>query len=588
VAIVAGVMVAFAIIGGLIGARTLGEATERAEDDAAFQAGLAAAAVSEAITQAQGAMAGIAAGLDVPALLRNPSSCQLSSAGGGVFPTAHIDVVLPDGRVPCSSLRTRGAPEGATHAGATWLTSAATRTGPSVTQPFDDRLTGGRAIAVTVPVTGPGGRLLAIAAVVGPLDDVSRGLAATYGGPQRYEFTVTDPSGAELLSGRTTGADRIIGWRAVPGLGWRVHASVPVATALGPTRSVLIEEATLALAALAVMGVLVVLVNRRIARPLRALTSAADRAARRETAQLPPTDSGPSELRRLTRSFAAMVAARDGYEAELSTAYTSLQRRTAALERSNADLELFVSSTSHDLAEPLRTITSWAQMLEREAAGRLGGEAEQAIGFIVEGADRMHALVGGILSHSQAARGELEWADVELVGVVHETLRSLEASIQASGATVEVGDLPVVEGDRVQLGQLMQNLVGNALKFTRPGVAPEIRITGEHEPDGWRISVVDNGIGVEAPHRDRIFGMFQRLNARTDYPGTGVGLAVCQRIAQRHGGRIWVEDGPDGGAAFHVLLPPPGTRPTRTAPAKDAAEAAPPAEPVAPEVPIRG
>jgi signal transduction histidine kinase len=584
IAIVAGVVVVFAIIAAVIGSSTLAEATERAEDDASFQAGLAAAAVSDAITQAQGAMTGLAAGLDVPALLRDPKACRLSSGAGGVFPSAHIDLVLPDGRVPCSSLTTRGAPAGATHAGAGWLTSAATRTGPAVTPPFDDRLTGGRAIAVTAPVISPDGRLLAIAAVVGPLDGMSRGLAATYGGPQRYEFTVTDPSGAELLSGRTIGPGRIIGWRAVPGLGWQVHASIPSATALGPTRSVLIQEAALALAALAVMGLLVVLVNRRVARPLRALTAAADRAARREDAQLPPSDTGPSELRRLTRSFAAMVAARDGYEAELSAAYTSLKRRTTALERSNADLELFVSSTSHDLAEPLRTITSWAQMLQRETAGRLGRDAEQAVGFIVEGAERMHALVGGILSHSKAARGELEWADVDLNEVVRETLRALEASIQASGATVEAGDLPVVEGDRLQLGQLVQNLVSNSLKFTRPGVTPEIRISAEHEPDGWRISVADNGIGVEPAHRDRIFGMFQRLNDRTDYPGTGVGLAVCERIAQRHGGRIWAGDGPDGGAAFHVLLPPPGIRHTRPAPA--AAEA--PAEPVAPEVPTRG
>src|SRR4051794_39358740 len=165
VAIVAGVMVVFAIIAAVIGARTLGEATKRAEGDAAFQAGLAATAVSDAIAQAQSAMAGLAAGLDISALVKNPSACRLSSGAGGVFPTAHIDLVLPDGRVPCSSLTTRGAPPGATQAGAAWLTSATTRTGPVVTPPFEDRLTGGRAIAITAPVTGPDGRLLAIAAV---------------------------------------------------------------------------------------------------------------------------------------------------------------------------------------------------------------------------------------------------------------------------------------------------------------------------------------------------------------------------------------------------------------------------------------
>jgi signal transduction histidine kinase len=563
--IVAGVMVLFAGIGAFIGAGTLDEARDRAERDATFQAGLGATAIADALAQSQGAMAGLGTGLDIGALLANPSACHLSSSAAGVFPSAHIDIVLPDGRVACSSVVAQGAPPGASHAGAAWVKAAATAKGPASSAPFDDRLTGRTAIAVTAPVTGTDGRLAAIAAVVAGLDDLSRGLAATYGGPQRFEFAVTGAggrllsgSGAVATGGPGTDSSRIGGWRPVDGLDWRVHASVPTAAALGPTRSVLAKEALLALAAFAVMALLIGLVNRRIARPLRQLTEAAGRAARREAAHA-PLPSGPAELRRLAGAFNAMVAARDGYEAELSSAYGALERHTSDLERSNSDLELFVYSTSHDLAEPLRTITSWAQLLRRDYGDRLDADGGQALGFVVEGANRMHDLVRGILEHSKAARGQLERAPVELGEVVEATLRSVRASIDAAGASIEVASpLPLIEADRTQLGQVVQNLVGNALKFHHPGRPPHIRISADRQERGWRLSVADDGIGIDPAHHDRIFGMFQRLNPRSDYPGTGVGLAVCQRIVQRHGGRIWVEAAPGGGSVFHVLLPDPG------------------------------
>jgi light-regulated signal transduction histidine kinase (bacteriophytochrome) len=317
-------------------------------------------------------------------------------------------------------------------------------------------------------------------------------------------------------------------------------------------------------AAFAVMALLIALVNRRIASPMHRLTEAAGLAARPGAAQPPLLPSGPAELRRMADAFNAMVAARDHYEAELSSAYAALQRHAGDLERSNSDLELFVYSTSHDLTEPLRTMTSWAQLLQRDYAGRLGPDADQAIGFVVEGANRMHDLVGGILEHSKAARGRLEQVPVELGVVVDETLRSLTASIEAAGASIEVArPLPLVAADRAQLGHVVLNLVGNSLKFRRPDRAPSISISAARDEGGWRLSVADDGIGIDPAHRDRVFGMFQRLHPRDAYPGTGVGLAVCERIVQRHGGRIWADQAPGGGSVFHVFLPDPEPEPGR-------------------------
>ena len=334
--------------------------------------------------------------------------------------------------------------------------------------------------------------------------------------------------------------------------------------ALGPTRSVLLKEASITVAAFAVMALLIALVNRRIASPMRRLTEAAGPLGSSGGWAAPGLAARPAELRRMADAFNAMVAARDHYEAELSSAYAALQRHAGDLERSNSDLELFVYSTSHDLTEPLRTMTSWAQLLQRDYAGRLGPDADQAIGFVVEGANRMHDLVGGILEHSKAARGRLEQVPVELGVVVDETLRSLTASIEAAGASIEVArPLPLVAADRAQLGHVVLNLVGNSLKFRRPDRAPSISISAARDEGGWRLSVADDGIGIDPAHRDRVFGMFQRLHPRDAYPGTGVGLAVCERIVQRHGGRIWADQAPGGGSVFHVFLPDPEPEPGR-------------------------
>ena len=555
VAIVVAVMVLFGAVFSYVATVTLHDATIRARHDATYQAGLAGGGVADAIAQGETAAAGVAASLDVAALLANPSGCTLNFAGLGVFPSGHIDLVAPGGRVICSSLVRKGAPPQATQAGAAWVEDTATAKAPRVSGVFTDRLTGRTAVAVTAPTTDRTGRLSAITALVLPLGDLASGLAATYGGTQRFTFAATDGTSQRLLTGSVTGeADgRITGWRPVPGLGWRVYASERTATALGPTRDVLVKEAGLAGAAFLVMLLLLALVNRRIVGPLRRLISAVGHATRR-VAHTPVPATGPSELRRLAEEFNRMVTTRDSYEAELATAHEALQRHATELERVTADLEQFTYSTSHDLIEPLRTITSYAQLLQRSYHDRLDTEGEQAIEFVVEGATRMHGLINGVLTHSHAARGELLRTSVDVASVVQEALRSLRPSIEAANARVEVGWLPHVRADRLQLRRVLQNLVDNALKF-HGDEPPQIHISASQEQGWWRLSVADNGIGIDPVHRDRIFHMFQRLNDRGRYPGAGVGLAVCHRIVERHGGRIWVEAGSRGGSVFHFTMP---------------------------------
>jgi signal transduction histidine kinase len=177
---------------------------------------------------------------------------------------------------------------------------------------------------------------------------------------------------------------------------------------------------------------------------------------------------------------------------------------------------------------------------------------------VIEGTNRMHDLVAGIMAHARAARGQLERAPVDLGELVDEAARALKAAVEAAGATIEVdGALPTVDGDRDQLAQLVQNLLANAIKFHRPGQRPLVRVSAGHDQAAgrWWLAVADDGIGIDPPHRERVFHMFQRLNPRGDYPGSGVGLAVCERIVQRHGGRIWVDAAPGGGAVFTLEIP---------------------------------
>jgi PAS domain S-box-containing protein len=233
-----------------------------------------------------------------------------------------------------------------------------------------------------------------------------------------------------------------------------------------------------------------------------------------------------------------------------------LARRTAELERSNAELEQFAYIASHDLQEPLRMVSGFVQLLRSRYAGRLDEDADEFIGYIVEGTDRMGALIQALLAYSRVGRGELVAARVDTVELVARTVELLGAAIAERRARVEVdSDMPTVVGDAAQLGQVFQNLIQNALKFTA-GDDPRVRVSGRRVAGGRRFTVTDNGIGVDPRHAARVFKLFQRLHGREEYPGTGIGLAICQKIVERHGGTIGVEPAAAGsGSTFWFEIP---------------------------------
>lgn len=241
-----------------------------------------------------------------------------------------------------------------------------------------------------------------------------------------------------------------------------------------------------------------------------------------------------------------------------------LRQYTLALERSNRELEQFAYVASHDLQEPLRMVTSFAQLLSRRFAGRLDVDADEFIGYIVEGATRMQRLIDDLLAFSRVNTRAQKPRRVDLNTSLDHALANLHAAVSQSDAEIIRGHMPVVIADPAQLPQILQNLIGNAIKF-RGEAAPRIRIWAEPCTDptgGWTIKVADNGIGIEPRHRDRVFRMFQRLHPREKYPGTGVGLAICQRIVEHHNGRIWIEDvpavdhaAPSSGCVFCFTLP---------------------------------
>jgi signal transduction histidine kinase len=227
------------------------------------------------------------------------------------------------------------------------------------------------------------------------------------------------------------------------------------------------------------------------------------------------------------------------------------------LARSNTELEQLAYVASHDLQEPLRMVASYMQLLERKYEGKLDAEAHEFIGFAVDGAKRMQALIIDLLTYSRLGSAVIPMQPTDCTKVVESALGSLGPAVVESGAQIEHGDLPVVMGNAAQLTQLFQNLLANAIKF-RGDRAPRIAVSAEPDDSFWRFSVQDNGIGIDPEYFERIFGMFQRLHNRSAYPGTGIGLAICKKIVERHGGRTWVESAPGKGAVFKFTLPKAG------------------------------
>ena len=233
----------------------------------------------------------------------------------------------------------------------------------------------------------------------------------------------------------------------------------------------------------------------------------------------------------------------------------SLQRTAAELVRSNRDLEQFAYVASHDLQEPLRMVGGYLQLLEDRYKGRLDEKADKYINYAVDGAARMSGLIGDLLAYSRVNSRGAELRDVDSQKAFESALRNLAASVRESGAEITHDPLPAVRAGLTQLTQIFQNLLGNALKFRAPERPPRIHVAAREEQGQWLFSVRDNGIGFEQQYEDKIFLIFQRLHGRGLYPGTGIGLAICKRIIERHGGKIWAASTPDEGTTFFFTLP---------------------------------
>ncbi|MGB6387305.1 MAG: ATP-binding protein [Terriglobales bacterium] len=231
-----------------------------------------------------------------------------------------------------------------------------------------------------------------------------------------------------------------------------------------------------------------------------------------------------------------------------------LAQKVDQLARSNAELEQFAYVASHDLQEPLRMVAAYTQLLAERYRGKLDENADKFIGYASEGALRMQALIQDLLAFSRVGRNDARCAEVDCDGVMKEILLSLGPAMQESSAVVTHGPLPVVCADRSQLTQVFQNLIGNAIKF-RGKEAPAVSVQAEKSGEQWLFSVSDNGIGIAPEHAENIFVVFQRLHARTEYPGNGIGLAICKKIVQHYGGKIWVEGQAGHGSVFKFTLP---------------------------------
>jgi light-regulated signal transduction histidine kinase (bacteriophytochrome) len=321
--------------------------------------------------------------------------------------------------------------------------------------------------------------------------------------------------------------------------------------------------------------VLAFFLARSITRPVRLLHKAAARVSRGER-DLRVCEAGADELGSLAREFNQMTAALAAREDELKAHADMLEQRVAEktealsrrdeeLTRSNQELERFAYVASHDLQEPLRMVASYTQLLGRRYRGKLDAEADEFIAFAVDGAQRMQALINDLLAYSRVGTKGQALQPTDCQAVLERALGNLTMARRESEAVITCDALPTVVADATQLAQMFQNLVGNAIKFRGPR-RPEVHIGARRGEAETVLYVRDNGIGIDPAYVGQLFVLFRRLHSVTEYPGTGIGLAICKKIVDRHGGRIWVESTLGVGSTFFFSLP---DRPADTQPAAE-------------------
>jgi signal transduction histidine kinase len=296
------------------------------------------------------------------------------------------------------------------------------------------------------------------------------------------------------------------------------------------------------------------ILRRTVTRPLTRLGAEARRVAAGEFAKPLTVQEGPREIVEVGAEIDTMRGRIVEELAAVEGAHVRLQQQALELGRSNAELEQFAYVASHDLQEPLRKIASFCQALQTRYADQLDERGEQYIEFVVDGAKRMQVLINDLLTFSRVGRGGREHEPVALNDVVAAAEKALAAALERTGGRVIAGPLPTVQGDRMQLLSLLQNLISNALKF-HGEQPPLVRISARRAGAMWELSCADNGIGVEAEYAERIFLIFQRLHSRESYEGSGIGLALCRKIVDYHGGHMWLDSEFLGGARFLFTLP---------------------------------
>jgi signal transduction histidine kinase len=313
----------------------------------------------------------------------------------------------------------------------------------------------------------------------------------------------------------------------------------------------------LVLAAVLILGGVIgagLLLRRAVTRPLARLGSEARRVAGGEFAMPLAIEGGSREIAEVGVEIDAMRRRIVGELAQVEAARGKLEEQAIELQRSNAELEQFAYVASHDLQEPLRKIASFCQALQTRYGGQLDERADQYIDFAVDGAKRMQVLINDLLAFSRVGRSGREQEPVSLEEVAASVEAALADTLAASGGRVVSDPLPTVRGDRAQLTSLFQNLISNALKF-RGTDPPVVRLTARRDGEWWALTCTDNGLGIEPEYAERIFLIFQRLHSREAYEGTGIGLALCRKIVEYHGGRIWLDTEHSDGASFHMTLP---------------------------------
>lgn len=344
-----------------------------------------------------------------------------------------------------------------------------------------------------------------------------------------------------LETGREEASDALAAWTRNLFLAVVVLAGAAVVVAVGTWRTL----------------------RRRVLEPLADLAAKAEAVSTGEL-DLPVRTEGPGEIASLAHAVDAMrvelvarMASEARSRAEIAEAHEQVLEQAEELRRSNRDLEQFAYVASHDLQEPLRKVASFTQLLQKRYGGELDERADQYIEFAVDGAKRMQRLIQDLLGFSRVGRSAGEAVEVDLVEACATAVTTLDAAVEESGGQVEVGDLPVVLGQQTLLVQLFQNLVGNALKFRHPDRTPRVTLGAVRREDAWELWCSDNGIGIDQQYADRVFVIFQRLHAKDAYEGTGIGLALCKKIVEFHGGEIWLGTDVSQGTTIRWTLPDP-------------------------------